>query len=82
MLGECIGICVEDEERILHAFEENPRNSVRRVAHAFGLSRHAVHSALRRNECCIHIIFNGCSNFLRETKSRETVFVKVFVLFL
>jgi transcriptional regulator with GAF, ATPase, and Fis domain len=40
---------VIDEERILQAFEENPGNSVRRVARTLGLSRSAVHRVLRRN---------------------------------
>ncbi|KYN13737.1 hypothetical protein ALC57_14066, partial [Trachymyrmex cornetzi] len=90
-------IRVEDEERILEAFEENPRNSIRRVAHALGLSQHAVHSTLRRNGLYpYHFqrvqqllardeeprICLGYSNFLRETKSRASAFVKVFVLFL
>ncbi|XP_029659319.1 uncharacterized protein LOC115233172 [Formica exsecta] len=38
-----------DEERILRIFEENPGNSVRRVARALGYSRFVVHQTLRRN---------------------------------
>ena len=40
---------VEDEERILRAFEENPGNSIRRAARALGLSRNVVHRTLRQN---------------------------------
>jgi len=40
---------VNDEERILRAFEENPRNSIRRVARALNVSRHVVHRVLRQN---------------------------------
>ena len=40
---------VADEERIMRAFEENPRNSVRRVAGMLGLSRYVVHRVLRQN---------------------------------
>jgi len=37
------------EERILRAFEDNPRNSVRRVADMFGMSSIVVHRLLRQN---------------------------------
>ncbi|KYN15663.1 hypothetical protein ALC57_12166 [Trachymyrmex cornetzi] len=37
------------EERILEVFEENPRNSIRRVAHTLGISPYAVHRTLREN---------------------------------
>ncbi|RLU24859.1 hypothetical protein DMN91_002950 [Ooceraea biroi] len=40
-------IRVNDEERILRTFEENPQNSVRRVAEMLGLSRNVVHRILR-----------------------------------
>lgn len=40
---------VYEEERILRAFEENPRNSVRRVSRMLGLSRYLVHHVLRQN---------------------------------
>lgn len=42
-------LTVNDEERILRVFEENPRNSVRRVARALGYTQYAVHRTLRRN---------------------------------
>jgi len=38
-----------NEERILRAFEKNPRNSIRCVARAFNISRHVVHHVLRQN---------------------------------
>lgn len=41
---------VNDEERILRAFEENPSNSVRRAARALDLSQSAVYRTLRRND--------------------------------
>ncbi|XP_018392459.1 PREDICTED: uncharacterized protein LOC108771621, partial [Cyphomyrmex costatus] len=44
-----INIRVDAEERILRAFEENPRSSIRRVGHTLGLPRNTVHRALRRN---------------------------------
>lgn len=47
--GAQLRVRVEDEERILRAFEENPGNSVRHVARALGLSRYVVHNTLRRN---------------------------------
>src|SRR5580765_121665 len=40
---------VQDEERVLDAFDENPGTSVRRVAHELGLSRYEVHHTLRVN---------------------------------
>lgn len=40
---------VNEEERILQLFEENPRTSVRRAAHLLGLSRNTIHRVLRRN---------------------------------
>jgi len=40
---------VQDEERILRVFEENPRNSVRRASRMLGLSRYVVHRVLRQN---------------------------------
>lgn len=47
--GAPIHIRVNEEERILRAFEENPRNSVRRVSRMHGLSRNVVHRILRQN---------------------------------
>jgi len=40
---------IDDEEEVLREFEENPGTSVRRAAHAFGLSRTTVHLILRQN---------------------------------
>ncbi|RLU25697.1 hypothetical protein DMN91_001854 [Ooceraea biroi] len=40
---------VRTEERILREFERNPRNSVRRVAGALGISNSLVHRTLRRS---------------------------------
>lgn len=40
---------VHDDEEVLRAFEENPGNSVRRVASALGISRCTVHRILREN---------------------------------
>ncbi|KYN05955.1 hypothetical protein ALC62_03107 [Cyphomyrmex costatus] len=47
--GVRVNIDVADEERILQAFEENPRSSIRGVARALGLSQYAVYITLRRN---------------------------------
>jgi hypothetical protein len=47
--GAPMQIRVNDEERILQVFEENPRYSVRKVSRMLGFSRHKVHSVLRRN---------------------------------
>ena len=47
--GARMDIRVDVEERILRMFEENPGSSVRRVAHALGLTRYVVHRTLRRN---------------------------------
>ncbi|KAL6446817.1 hypothetical protein ACFW04_001325 [Cataglyphis niger] len=52
---------VDAEERILRAFEENPRNSVRRVAQI--LSRDTWCIVLYVRMDCIRIISSGCSNF-------------------
>jgi len=40
---------VNDEKKILRALEENPQNSVRRLARMLDLSRHMVHCTLRQN---------------------------------
>jgi len=40
---------VDDEERILQRFEEDPGCSVHRAARTLGYSRYAVHRTLRRN---------------------------------
>lgn len=40
---------VNDDEEVLRAFEENPQNSIRRVAHALGIPRSMVHRILRNN---------------------------------
>lgn len=47
--GPPVRLHVQNEERILEAFDENPGTSVRRVAHELGLSRYAVHHTLRVN---------------------------------
>ena len=47
--GRQMQVRVQDEERILRAFEEDPGTSVRRAARALGLSRDVVHHTLRRN---------------------------------
>ena len=47
--GAPVNYRVDEEERILQVFEENPRNSVRRVARMLGLSRYVVHRTLRQN---------------------------------
>ncbi|XP_018393522.1 PREDICTED: uncharacterized protein LOC108772487, partial [Cyphomyrmex costatus] len=48
--GGRMRVRVNVEERILEAFEENPRNSIRRAAHALGVSRFVVHRTLRENQ--------------------------------
>jgi len=48
-IGGLQPVRVNDEERILRAFEENPRNSIRGVARALNVSRHVVHRVLRQN---------------------------------
>jgi len=40
---------VNDDERILRAFEENPQNSIRRVSRALGIPRTTVHRVLKEN---------------------------------
>jgi len=40
---------VNDDERILRAFEENPQNSVRRVSRALAIPQTTVHRVLREN---------------------------------
>ena len=40
---------VNDDEEVLRAFEDNPGNSVRRVAHALDIPRSTVHRILREN---------------------------------
>lgn len=40
---------VNVDEDVLHAFEENPRNSVHRVAFTLGISKSVVHRILREN---------------------------------
>ena len=47
--GAPINYRVDEEERILQVFEENPRSSVRRVARMLDLSRNVVHRVLRQN---------------------------------
>ncbi|XP_029175007.1 uncharacterized protein LOC114943535 [Nylanderia fulva] len=42
-VGAPVRYHVREEERILRAFEENPRTSVRRVSRMLGLSRYVVH---------------------------------------
>ncbi|XP_032689036.1 uncharacterized protein LOC116852618 [Odontomachus brunneus] len=40
---------VHNEEEVLRIFENNPGSSVRRVAHALGISRTTVHRIIRQN---------------------------------
>jgi len=40
---------VNDDERILRAFEENPQTSIRRVSRALGVPQTTVHRVLREN---------------------------------
>lgn len=49
-VGARMQVGVNNEEKILRAFENNPNNSVRRVAHELGLSRYVVHRTLRDYE--------------------------------
>ncbi|XP_018403097.1 PREDICTED: uncharacterized protein LOC108780024 [Cyphomyrmex costatus] len=48
--GGRMRVGVNMEERILEAFEENPRNSIRHAAHALEVSRLVVHRTLRENQ--------------------------------
>lgn len=48
--GAAVNIRVNEEERILQEFEENPGTSIRSVARLLELSRYAVHRTLRQNE--------------------------------
>ena len=47
--GAPMHIHVDQEEEILQAFDENPGDSVRRVARRLGVSRYVVHRTLRQN---------------------------------
>jgi hypothetical protein len=49
-VGVPVRLRVQDEERILDSVYENPRTSVRCIAHEFGFSRYAVHHTLRVNQ--------------------------------
>lgn len=40
---------INNDERVLRAFEENPANSVRQVAHALGIPKSMVHRILQEN---------------------------------
>ncbi|XP_025158134.1 uncharacterized protein LOC112589361 [Harpegnathos saltator] len=48
--GAPMRLRVQDEEKILRTFHENPGISVRRMAQELGISRYAVHHTLRAND--------------------------------
>lgn len=73
-------LTANDEERILRVFEENPRNSVRRVARALDYTQYAVHCTLRRNS---PVSFSTSATASRERSRRTHLFFEsILIIFI
>jgi len=80
--GAQIHIRVNEEERILRAFEENPRNSVRYVSRMLGLSRNMVHCVLRQNGLHPYHHQRIQQLFPRDQEQRIYFFKGIFIIFI
>ena len=80
--GERMQVRVDDEERILRAFEENPGKSVRRIARALGLSRYVVHRTLRRNGLHPYHYQRVQQIFARDAEQRIYFCEGIFIIFI
>jgi len=76
---------VNNDERVLRAFEENPQNSIRRVSHALGVPQTSVHRVLQENG--LHSFYFQCvqqllaRNEIQRIYFCEDTFISLFQFF-